>query len=71
MTTITNEKFRKSLIKFHDGSPLSDKDLEVLHDHFHSLEELVKANPDLEAIKLYAYTHLNRINDYIRARAKK
>lgn len=67
----TSKKFKKSLKKFHDGSPLSDTDLEVLHVHFHALAELVKVNPDLEAVKLYTYMHLNRIEDYIRARAKK
>lgn len=65
------DSFRKVLKRYHDGDSLKDKELDVLHDHFFNLSELVKENPDLEAIKFYTYMHLNRINDYIFARRNK
>lgn len=62
---------KDALEVYNSGAPLSNKDLETLVNHFRALNECVEVNPELHAIRLYTYSNLNRLEDYVAARKEK
>lgn len=65
------DNLKRALEVYNSGSPLSDAHLNLLVDHFRALEKCVTVNPELAAVRLYAFINLRRLEDYLDARRDK